>query len=335
LDADRIEFAQVHAAAASAPDWSVVTHDLHCPLCEYNLRGLIEPRCPECGHRFNWAALQDERLRRHPWLFEHHPERNVWSWSKTFWMGGFPRRFWGKVQSTHDVRVGRLLLYGAVSYFLSVLLLALILIGISATEQTLALSGSYTGNTVIGPGPLVYRRPFPGRAAPSPPAVSAFDVWCEHLLDAPAQIKAPFIAGLALEVAWPWLTVGALMIFRISMRNRGIKTAHVIRCMIYSGDAAAWTNLICALATFPAVIAALYAQDLPFFYIFTPFMGIVPVMWGAFCYRLYVAYKKYMGFDLPMATIAATQVLLLLALVTAAVCSGWINPFFDIRYWFR
>lgn len=26
------------------------THDEPCPLCRYNLRGLLTPRCPECGN---------------------------------------------------------------------------------------------------------------------------------------------------------------------------------------------------------------------------------------------------------------------------------------------
>ncbi len=31
--------------------------DLHCPECEYNLRMLHMPRCPECGLIFRWQAL--------------------------------------------------------------------------------------------------------------------------------------------------------------------------------------------------------------------------------------------------------------------------------------
>lgn len=30
---------------------------LHCPVCGYNLTGLIEPRCPECGSGFDRADL--------------------------------------------------------------------------------------------------------------------------------------------------------------------------------------------------------------------------------------------------------------------------------------
>ena len=30
-------------------EW-LADHDVECPLCKYNLRGLVEPRCPECGN---------------------------------------------------------------------------------------------------------------------------------------------------------------------------------------------------------------------------------------------------------------------------------------------
>jgi hypothetical protein len=33
---------------------------LQCPSCDYNLSGLIEPRCPECGGTFDWDAVQRE-----------------------------------------------------------------------------------------------------------------------------------------------------------------------------------------------------------------------------------------------------------------------------------
>src|SRR6185503_2909506 len=96
-----------------APE-SLSSRDLHCPLCEYNLRGLTEPRCPECGYRFEWVELIDAKLKLHPYLFEHHPRRNVWSFWKTAVGGLRPGRFWKALHPTHVSRPGRLLAYWAV-----------------------------------------------------------------------------------------------------------------------------------------------------------------------------------------------------------------------------
>ena len=61
---------------------------LDCPLCGYSLRGLAaavphEPRCPECGYSFEWFGLLQAREFHHPYLFEHHPRRNLWSFART------------------------------------------------------------------------------------------------------------------------------------------------------------------------------------------------------------------------------------------------------------
>ncbi len=35
-----------------------------CPACGYNLTGLDEPRCPECGGRYTWKELRQQALER-------------------------------------------------------------------------------------------------------------------------------------------------------------------------------------------------------------------------------------------------------------------------------
>jgi hypothetical protein len=40
--------------------------DLHCPECNYNLTGLREWRCPECGERFSPHRAYTQRLMRSP-----------------------------------------------------------------------------------------------------------------------------------------------------------------------------------------------------------------------------------------------------------------------------
>lgn len=43
---------------ATLPESTLTDSGLRCPECEYNLTGLTEPRCPECGTRFSWEAVR-------------------------------------------------------------------------------------------------------------------------------------------------------------------------------------------------------------------------------------------------------------------------------------
>ena len=52
------------------PDWDAIRHDVPCPLCDYNLRGLRDPRCPECGYQFEWPEVLDPRRQEHDYLLE-------------------------------------------------------------------------------------------------------------------------------------------------------------------------------------------------------------------------------------------------------------------------
>src|SRR5207237_5848404 len=83
------------AAVTIAPDWSIHYGEYLCPLCEYNLRGLADARCPECGHRFDWRDITNRDL-HHPYLFEHHPAHNFKSFFRAL-LGSFsPLIFWRK-----------------------------------------------------------------------------------------------------------------------------------------------------------------------------------------------------------------------------------------------
>jgi hypothetical protein len=42
----------------SAVGQPVADEGVRCPQCEYNLTGLPEPRCPECGAAFDWEAVR-------------------------------------------------------------------------------------------------------------------------------------------------------------------------------------------------------------------------------------------------------------------------------------
>lgn len=45
-------------ASGGEPGMAAADSGLHCPACEYNLTGLAEPRCPECGATFSWAEVR-------------------------------------------------------------------------------------------------------------------------------------------------------------------------------------------------------------------------------------------------------------------------------------
>jgi len=42
---------------------------LHCPACRYDLKGLSEPRCPECGTVIDPAVIRRRASRRGRWLW--------------------------------------------------------------------------------------------------------------------------------------------------------------------------------------------------------------------------------------------------------------------------
>lgn len=85
------------AERGAATDWAGISQEIHCPLCTYNLHGLNEARCPECGYRFEWSEILDPDPRPHPYLFEHHPEKDVRSFLQTLVGGLRPGRFWGSL----------------------------------------------------------------------------------------------------------------------------------------------------------------------------------------------------------------------------------------------
>ena len=51
------------AVPPPTPEPQVIDEDLPCPKCQYSVRGLTVPRCPECGFAFMWTDLPALRLR--------------------------------------------------------------------------------------------------------------------------------------------------------------------------------------------------------------------------------------------------------------------------------
>ena len=319
---------------------------LVCPLCDYNLRGLTEPRCPECGFAFSWAELLDERRDRHRWLFEHGRRRNVRTFVSTYFRDALPRRFWRAVTPANRVHVGRLLVYWVLTAVLAVGLTGgagPVVWVVGVARENLASRAAYW--PVRGQPGLVQLR---GTGAVIPtrrldadwPAPWMAGFWSEvrrdlqgaytmrgHYDGVPSQMTIT-----AVVLAWPWLTLAALLVFQASMRRAKVNSAHVLRVAVYGCD----FGLLCA-----AVLAGYHAllHWEPFYQWLVwdrvtlallnastfPVLAVAVTCWAATTYRVAIAYGRYLRFDRPARTVLAAQAMVLLAVVVAVLRWGQIT----------
>ena len=273
--------AGVAAAAAESP---VLDRDVACPLCEYNLRGLTEPRCPECGYTFSWPELTDPTRRRHPFLFEHHPNRNLWSFRRTLWAGLRPGRFWRSLSPAQPSFPRRLAAYGIVSFAGSY--------AVSFAAFSILIVALLTQLSL----------PFGWPAAVSNPFL---------------DIAGTLLHGAGYFALWAGTTFGALMVFRISMRRARIRPVHVARCVVYSFDASLCMALAVLAVTAVAVVLVVLFRDQNGWRLAEVITGAPFVLVGLVIYRLVAAYRHYLRFDHPVLTVLASQVIAWLAILNA------------------
>ena len=289
------------ALTSAAPDWASHREEVLCPLCGYNLRGLADARCPECGYAFDWADLLDVKNHTHPYLFEHYPKRNIWSFCKTVMGGWRPRRFWKLLKPVHTVRPGRLILTWVLVTVIGVLMFT------AASFYPLIMD-------------LIDRRVsnnFPNLSVQVAQEVIQF--W--------ARITAPAVAFFLIPlVIWPWITFLTLMIFRISMRKAGVRAIHVLRAVLYSG------NLILpVILIYLAVLLGVELSDqIPTtLHVFSQSGRPIVFGWVAMTYSLYIAYRRYLHFDHPLATVLASQIIAALSVPAVAALIWECTWLFD------
>lgn len=231
-----------------------VEQDLHCPLCEYNLRGLTEPRCPECGATFSWDELRDPSRRLHPYLFEHHPERPVTAFWDTLVGSLRPRRFWRMLFPTQPSRPKRLIKYWLICVVLG-LLAPLVQLGVEAnwlqvdhqSERTNLARRASKGWTPPPGMTLQQVQDFWYPLFPSPSFVMEILGFSRRAGWGYAAKQTWWIGcyfQLMLLVAWPAVAVGVMMLLRATMRRAQVRRVHLARVAIYSGDLAVWSGLI-------------------------------------------------------------------------------------------
>ncbi len=315
------------ASAEAAPEAAAT-----CPLCGYDLRGQRdqpEPRCPECGRRFDWADFADPARRRHPSLFEHHPERPVGSYFRTLIGGLRPRRFWGSINPAGPSKPRRFVAYWLVG---ATLWTAVALVGpmAAAVAEQVQSNRQYRAS----PGPVATANLFQSL---SPEGKRSFirnngtpQAWLDQnhpmfatwqmLRDTvlyrdpnPVAWRSPsgfefsnrqclneFAAVWLIALLWPVLSPATLLGLRTTRRQAKIRTASVMRAAAYSGDLLIWMSATLGFALASAAYVRLFAVRPPFF-VATGFAGSLPDVVAVFswipaalgvCWLLF-AYRLY------------------------------------------
>ena len=285
------------------PDWQTQSADVHCPLCNYNLRGLAEPRCPECGYQFTWPELLDPARRRHAYLFELHQESNFKSFWKTAFHSLRPRKFWLTLRADQPSVPRRLFLYWAISAFVT----------LAAITSEYAMHVFVTNDDRLRGIRSVF-----GANTPHFP------------LDWALETVLPTLAMGAVVLMWPWITFLSLLVFRKSMRRARVMRIHVARCVVYCSDIALWVGIAEIITNVVRVSTYLWSVLVPTpsgsagtpagYYsprydvdTWNPFPFWFWVVAGViFMFRLMDAYGRYLRFRHVVVTILLTQVIVVL-----------------------
>jgi hypothetical protein len=221
--------AQAFAVAGTAepfPQWESIPHAVECPLCNYNLRGLTQPRCPECGYTFDWQEILDPTRRKHPYLFEHHPERNLWSFCKTLLGGLNPWGFWRRLHPAQPANLTRLTIYRWTMK--AVAAVPLVVTGL----WLVMMSMDWPVDDWPRRSMHYHIDPFAGQD------VSLLSELIRPLLHTRLYI---FVLIMTLFLlALPELSTAALLLYASSMRQAKIQKHHVDRCVAYSYDVVVW-----------------------------------------------------------------------------------------------
>jgi hypothetical protein len=241
---------------------TAVERDVPCPLCDYNLRGLTEPRCPECGHQFQWDDVRDEHRWHLNWLFEHNREHRLRAFLQTLRHSMQPAQFWNAVRPTHRPRIKRLVIYWLV-LTLPMLLAAAVVLSVPVLQECrrvyYARQASVTNLGMLpdnhpGKVQLITRygslRAAAAAMAPMPSPGKMFQLM---LSGRPAAVVG-FVVCCAV---WPWIITLGFIVFRDTLRRAKIKSVHVMRCAIYSWD----TGILLCACLVPLVWCAATAMD--------------------------------------------------------------------------
>jgi hypothetical protein len=323
----------------ASPD---ATGDVPCPMCDYNLRGLTDPRCPECGYTFEWPDLLDPTRRKHKYLFEHHPERNVWSFMRTAVGGLLPWRFWRSLRPEQPSNLRRLIVYWLIT--------ACGVFTIHVGVYGLVCAFTNTNNTFARPRviaqlnkpqfaqdikPFIIQygslQAYADALFPLPPSSAFFlQAWRDFRSEPHALVNSEAIVCFLLL---PWMTALSLMLFQATMRRARVRGDHVLRCCLYSFDGGWWFGLLTAGSCAATIADALWNSNAPRFVKFLPVvLGLIAAaLLVSGIVKLLFAYRMYMRFPHAITTVMLALTITFLVLFTIVVnVPGMLQPLLDV-----
>jgi hypothetical protein len=123
---------------------------------------------------------------------------------------------------------------------------------------------------------------------------------------------------LLAALAWPLLSLAALLVFQASMRRAKVRVSHVLRCAVYGGEVFVWAGMlfiVLGILRWLEVLGRARMWDTAFQARQTALCFLL--LPALMTYRLGVSYRRYLRFDRPWATVIASQMVVFLFVVTA------------------
>ena len=289
-------------------DWAeaVPIEELTCIQCAYHLYGLSKNRCPECARTFNWndavARYHRTRLPYFEYRWRDSPMRSFFrTWRLALW----PRRFWKHINLHDPPNVGALMI-------MVLLGIGMTLVAVVAHHPISVLAGA--AEYALSAGGWLRFSDFAYYSAALIGSVG------EGVADASTWSVTGFVA------LWAMAGLGALLIFRQSMRQCQVRTVQVIRVWAYASSMALpiatlfagivvklpWIMPIVSQGTIGLIIAA------------TLFLSWAHVVWS-----LGWGYRAYLRMPHAFAVALCAQIIAVLFTATVAVFPTYISYFWQ------
>jgi hypothetical protein len=269
---------------------------LQCTHCRYHLFGLSGSRCPECGNPFRWEdVLYDYHRRQQPWFEYQWSHRPIRSLRRSFAAAHRPRRLWQRIELHDPPQVGAL-------WFTVVVMLIVYYAGAPIFAWTCEL--------------LEWLMRQGGVSSWLGISYS----WSESL---------DFRLGFLTAWTVPWLggTLLGLLVLRQSMARCKVRSAHVLRIMVYTLlPFMVWPLAWQALAQVRGFVYRPTLLIVQYLYAATELLMVLafPVALALIFRSLWCAYRDYLKMPHAFGVVLASQAI---GIMCGVIGTSWYKLF--------